>query len=75
MLRDMNLPGQSCLPSERRSRLSLLAAEDLERLSREGALRAGGRSIVTWAVDIGFWLVYGGAMALVAYIAFCAPAM
>ncbi len=70
---DMNLSGQSCLPSERRRRLSLLAAEDLARFEREATLRARGRSIATWIADLGFWLVYGGGMALVAYIAFCAP--
>jgi hypothetical protein len=69
----MNAPGQSCLPSERRKHLSLLAAEDLVRFEREATLRARGRSIATWAADVGFWLVYGGGMVLVAYIAFCAP--
>lgn len=58
--------------AERRERLCRLAAEDLERLEPAATLRARGRSIATWAVDILFWLVYGGAMALVAYITFCA---
>lgn len=58
--------------AERRTYLSLLAAEDVERLERRATLRARGRSIATWVADIGFWLVYGGGMAVVAYIAFCA---
>jgi hypothetical protein len=57
----------------RRRHLSLLAAEDLDRLEREGRLPRLGKSLATWAADLGFWLVYGGALALVAYAAYCAP--
>lgn len=60
-----------CGPSEKRRHLSLLAAADLARLERETRLFGHGRSIATWAVDVLFWLVYGGGMGLVAYIAFC----
>jgi hypothetical protein len=56
--------------SDKRRHLRLLAADDLQRF-RERRLHY--RSAATWAADIGFWLVYGGGMGLVAYIAFCAP--
>ena len=65
-------PPDNSEQTERRKHLSLLAAEDLARFEREATLRAHGRSIGTWIADIGFWLVYGGTMALVAYVAFCA---
>jgi hypothetical protein len=57
---------------ERRRHLSLLAAGDLERMAAAAELHRRVKSAATWAADIGFWLVYGGGMGLVAYIAFCA---
>lgn len=57
----------------RRKMLSLVAAADLEVLEREGKLPPVSR--ISWGTvlaDVGFWLVYGGALALVAYITVCA---
>jgi len=56
---------------EKRRHLSLLAPEDLERMAAAAELQQHIKSAATWAADIGFWLVSGGGMALVAYSAFC----
>jgi hypothetical protein len=57
----------------RRRHLSLLAAADLERLEREGRFTGFGKSAATWAVDIGFWLLYGGVVAVIVYAVWFAP--
>jgi len=57
----------------RRRHLSLLAAEDLDRLEREGWLPRLAKSAATWAVDIAFWLLYGGVVALIVYAIYFAP--
>jgi hypothetical protein len=58
----------------RRTHLSLLAKQDLEQIARDGHLPGvGRRSVTTIAIDVAFWLVYGGACAVVAYVAYCAP--
>lgn len=54
----------------RRKQLSLLAAEDLAQLERDGHRPGlGQRSWATWAADVGFWLVYGAGVLLVVSIA------
>jgi len=57
----------------RRRHLSLLAAEDLERLEREAQLPRRAKSLATWAVDIAFWLLYGGVVAVIVYAVWFAP--
>lgn len=57
----------------RRRHLSLLAAADLERLEREDRLPRLAKSVATWAVDIAFWLLYGGMVAVMVYAIYFAP--
>ena len=57
----------------RRRHLSLVAAEDLDRLEREGRLPRLASSLATWAVDVGFWLLYGGIVAVIVYAIYFAP--
>jgi hypothetical protein len=64
---------RDALAPSRREHLSLLAAEDLERLEREGRLPGFAKSAATWAIDIAFWLLYGGVVAVIVYAIYFAP--
>ncbi len=47
----------------RRQHLCLLAAAELEQMHRDGHLPGQGRrSATTIAIDVGFWVLYLGAM-------------
>jgi hypothetical protein len=57
----------------RRKHLSLLTAEELARLEREARLPRLAKSAGTWAIDLGFWLLYGGVVAVIVYAVWFAP--
>jgi len=37
------------------------------------AASGSGVSLATWALDIGFWLLYGGIVAVIVYAIYFAP--
>jgi hypothetical protein len=62
------------MTTDRRTHLALLAKQDLEQIARDGHLPGVGRkSWATWAIDVTFWLVYGGIAALILYATYGAP--